>query len=85
MLCEWLLSSAKEQETLSSCALCTRLVRHAKLVRVHAHAAHAGHCKVEGWHRIAQLPREGQHKAAQACVHMAPHARTARHLQHARV
>ena len=80
-LCEGLLHSAEEQEILSSSAGCTRLVRHAKLVRVHAHAAHAGHRKVEGWHRMAQLPRKGQHKAAQAGIHVAPYARPARDLR----
>ena len=59
----------------------TRLVRHAKLVRVHAHAAHAGHRKVEGRHCMAQLPCEGQHETAQAGIHVAPYARPPRDLR----
>ena len=59
----------------------TRLVRHAEFVRVHAHAAHAGHRKVKGRHRMAQLPREGQHETAQAGIHVAPYARAARDLR----
>jgi len=58
-----------------------RLVRHAELVRVDAHAAHARHRKVERRHRPAQLPCKGQNKASEACVYVTPDARAARHLR----
>ena len=49
------------------------LVGHAKLVGVHAHAGDARDGEVEGRHFVAGCARKGQHKAAQACVHVAAH------------
>mmetsp|Transcript_12441 Transcript_12441/g.30575 ORF Transcript_12441/g.30575 Transcript_12441/m.30575 type:complete len:278 (+) Transcript_12441:329-1162(+) len=48
------------------------LVRQPKLVRVHRHGVHALERKVKGRHRPAQRAHPGQHKAAQARVHVHP-------------
>lgn len=50
------------------------------LVGVHAHGGHAPHAKVKGRHAVAQLPRKGQHKAAQAAVDVQRHSPLPRDL-----
>lgn len=51
------------------------------LVGVDTDASHPWDREVKGRHRVAQLAGKGQHKAAQAAVHVQRHARAAGDLQ----
>ena len=57
------------------------LVGHAKFVGVHRHAGHPRNGKVKGRDGVPQLAGKGEHKAAQAGVHVAQHAGSLSHLQ----